>query len=92
MSNPLGEGVALVHRQSVYEDGAVYLGSDYTSASKIKNQAIKVVAGATYSVRFDYYTTGNTGNMPLKLELTVGNTVDQKMSSIATGAVEILNI
>jgi len=90
VANPIGDGVVLAHGTS-YEQGAVYIGADFTTPSKVKEQTIAVEPGKTYTVSFDYYTTGTAAN-PLNVWLAAGNTNDKVVSYHEGSAVNVISI
>lgn len=60
------------YKSSYYSEGALYLGSDFSSENIIKTAAIRPQAGETYSVMYDILTSGEYQN-DFKLFLTAGN-------------------
>lgn len=71
----------MAYQQSWYGKGALFLGSDFsgTDAETIRRASIKVEAGATYEVEYDYYITGavnNTNGLTISLAVGENNSAD----------------
>ena len=91
VSNPAGDGKVLGYYNSGYDYAAVYIGADYATPSEVKNQTIKVEPGKTYTVKFDYYTTGSANN-PLKVWLAAGDTANKIVSHHEESAVSVIYV
>ncbi len=62
----------LKYEKSDYGQGAVFFGNDY-STTAVTTDAIKVKAGATYQVQYDYYIEGTAITAQFALYLATGN-------------------
>lgn len=63
------------YKQYIHGVGAVYFGATYTyqTYSGLQQEVLGAVAGKTYTVQYDYYTSG-TANVALNVYLTTGST------------------